>query len=254
MRTNQQVCDHTQVTSMLWLSFVPQLCCHFAPSCLEIPWSVSCSSKAKTGVWRESPRSYRQSFAVFLNFNDSIENGSIQGEASWLGICASTWGEGRSYTWSGWRAQPTSVEDRRAQPVVERCEVEVSFVVDFDASFRGVPPTIPIPDWLRKGFHVCCFRIGELEAGVAHHRHMLDTANGKIQNLNDQWVMVDLRLLGITWVARWTSAPTYCNSSKLWTHSGSLSLWFKEEESCRYPGVHPDLLNTTIAFTGIVLF
>uniref|UniRef100_A0A183FUJ7 AMPK1_CBM domain-containing protein n=1 Tax=Heligmosomoides polygyrus TaxID=6339 RepID=A0A183FUJ7_HELPZ len=30
------------------------------------------------------------------------------------------------------------------------------------------------------------WKIGELEAGVAHHRHMLDTANGKIQNLNDQ--------------------------------------------------------------------
>ncbi|KAK6032530.1 surface antigen repeat-containing domain protein [Ostertagia ostertagi] len=30
------------------------------------------------------------------------------------------------------------------------------------------------------------WKIGELEAGVAHQRQMLDTANGKIQNLNDQ--------------------------------------------------------------------
>ncbi|WKY15332.1 hypothetical protein Q1695_000652 [Nippostrongylus brasiliensis] len=30
------------------------------------------------------------------------------------------------------------------------------------------------------------WKIGELEAGVAHQRHLLDTANGKIQNLNDQ--------------------------------------------------------------------
>ncbi|KAK5968373.1 hypothetical protein GCK32_004536 [Trichostrongylus colubriformis] len=30
------------------------------------------------------------------------------------------------------------------------------------------------------------WKIGELEAGVAYHRQMLDTANGKIQNLNEQ--------------------------------------------------------------------